>query len=46
MKQSNITSGVAFSDPNIKKRLYCSKHTNFVARFGVSAKMGGRIPFQ
>jgi len=25
-------------------RLYCSKVKNLVARFGVSARMGGRIP--
>lgn len=41
-----FTNGVALSDPNMKNRLYCSKHTNFVARFGVSAKIGGKIPFQ
>ena len=29
-----------------ENRLYCSKQTNFVARLGVSARIGGRIPFQ
>lgn len=44
--RASITNGVTLSDPNINIRLYCSKQKNFVALFGVSAKIGGKIPFQ
>ena len=38
------TIGLGLDAPNEKSFLYCSKVKNFVARFGVSAMMGGKIP--
>jgi len=39
-----ITTNVGLGAPNKNSFLYCSKVKNFVARFGVSARIGGRIP--
>ena len=39
-----LTRGVGLSDPNRKKRLYCSKVKNLTARLGVSTNTGGRMP--
>lgn len=41
-----LTRGVGLSAPNKKIGLSCSKQTNLMARFGVSANTGGKIPFQ
>lgn len=41
-----LTSGVGAGAPNRNRGLVCSKHTNLIALLGVSAIIGGRIPFQ
>lgn len=37
-------NGVGFSFPNMNNGFVCSKVRNFAALFGVSARIGGKIP--
>lgn len=41
-----LTNGVGAGAPNKNNGFVCSKQTNLVALLGVSAMIGGRIPFQ